>query len=126
MKIFPFFITISMKIKSKNQNFLNFIPVTAFEWYISDESKKVIIKRPKFDNPVLKKYVVPYFKKPYFEVKLDEFGSFVWQKIDGNKNIYEISNELKNHFGEKVEPVYDRVSRFIKHLRQQRMVKYKD
>ncbi|MFC2088332.1 PqqD family protein [Calditrichota bacterium] len=114
-----------MKRNSKNQNFLNFIPLTSFNWYVSEETKKVIIQRPKFDNPLLKKYIVPFFKKPFFEVKLDEFGSFVWQKIDGQKTIYEIANELKNQYGQKVDPVYDRVSRFIKHLRQQRMVDYK-
>ena len=29
-------------------------------------------------------------------IKLDEYGSFVWQQIDGKKSIYEIGKELGN------------------------------
>lgn len=115
-----------MKSNKKQENFLEYIPVTNFEWRISEETKKVIVERPKFDNSLLKKYLLPYFKNQNFDVKLDDFGSFVWQKIDGEKNIYEIALELEKEFGEKVNPVYDRLSRFIKHLHQQRFVIYKD
>jgi len=109
----------------KENNFLEFVPIKKFNWRISEETNKVIVERPKFDNSLLKKYLVPYLKKPHFDVKLDEFGSYVWQQIDGEKTVYEISNNLKNEFGEKVEPIYDRVSQFIKHLQQQRFINYK-
>ena len=114
-----------MKSEKKSKNFLEFIPVRNFNWSISEETAKVVVERPKFDNAILKKYLLPYFKKQNFDVKLDDFGSFVWQKIDGEKNIYEIALELEKEFGEEVQPVYDRISQFIKHLRQQRFVEYK-
>jgi hypothetical protein len=69
---------------------------------------------------------LPYFKKKYFDVKLDDFGSFVWKQIDGQKNVYQIAIELEQEFGEKVHPVYERISQFIKQLRQQNFVLYKD
>lgn len=109
----------------KKQNYLEFIPKRNFKWYVSPETNKVIIERPKFDNALLKKYVVPLFKKPIFEIKLDEFGSFVWQQIDGEKPIYQIANLLKQKYGKDAEPVYERVSQFIKNLRQQRMIDFK-
>lgn len=115
-----------MKSEQKKKNFLEFIPIRNFEWHVSEETKKVVVERPKFDNTILKKYLLPYFKKQNFDVKLDDFGSFVWQQIDGEKNIYEIALELEKEFGEKVNPVYDRLSQFIKHLYQQRFVLYKD
>jgi len=115
-----------MKTEKKQENFLEYIPITNFKWRISEETQKVIVERPKFDNTFLKKYFLPYFKKQNFDVKLDDFGSFVWQKIDGEKNIYEIALELEKEFGEKVKPVYERLSQFIKHLHQQRFVLYKD
>lgn len=115
-----------MNADKKKENFLEYIPVTNFKWRISKETKKVIVERPKFDNTILKKYLLPYFKKQNFDVKLDDFGSFVWQKIDGEKNIYEIALELEKEYGEKVQPVYDRLSQFIKHLYQQRFVFYKN
>ncbi len=113
-------------MKKKKQNYLEFIPERNFQWHVSPETNKVIIERPKFDNALLKKFIVPFFEKPIFEIKLDDFGSYVWQHMDGNKNIFEISNILKEKFGEKVDPVYDRVCRYIKHLRQQRMISFKN
>ena len=114
-----------MKSENKQENFLEYIPITNFKWRISEETNKVVVERPKFDNAILKKYLLPYFKKQNFDVKLDDFGSFVWQKIDGEKNIYQIALELDKEFGEKVQPVYERLSEFIKHLHQQRFVLYK-
>jgi len=114
-----------MKSENKKENFLEYIPITNFKSRISEETNKVIVERPKFDNAILKKYLLPYFKKQNFDVKLDDFGSFVWQKIDGEKNIYQIALELEKEFGEKVEPVYERLAQFIKHLHQQRFVLYK-
>jgi hypothetical protein len=114
-----------MNKEKKSKNFLEFIPVRNFKWYVSNETNKVVVERPKFDNAILKKYLLPYFKKQNFDVKLDEFGSFVWQQMDSRKNVYEIANDLEKEFGEKVQPVYERLSKFIKHLYQQRFVKYK-
>ena len=114
-----------MKSENKQENFLEFIPVRNFNWRISEETNKVVVERPKFDNALLKKYLLPYLKKQNFDVKLDDFGSFVWQQIDGEKNIYEIAIKLEKGFGEKVHPVYERLSQFIKHLYQQRFVLYK-
>ena len=115
-----------MKTINKQENFLEYIPVANFNWRVSEETKKVVVERPKFDNAILKKYLLPYFKKQNFDVKLDDFGSFVWQQIDGEKNIYEIANVLEKKYGEKVQPVYERISQFIKHLYQQRFVLYKN
>ena len=105
-----------MKSENKQENFLEYIPVANFNWRVSEETKKVVVERPKFDNAILKKYLLPYFKKQNFDVKLDDFGSFVWQQIDGEKNIYEIANVLEKKYGKKVQPVYERISQFIKHF----------
>ena len=115
-----------MKSEKKSKNFLEFIPVGNFNWSISEETGKVVVERPKFDNPFLKKYLLPYFKKQNFNVNLDEFGSYVWQQIDGEKNVYEIANILEKKYGDKIQPVYERTSQFIKHLYQQRFVLYKN
>ena len=115
-----------MKTNKKQENFLEFVPVRNFNWTLSEETNKVVVERPKFDNAFLKKNLLPYFKKQNFNVNLDEFGSYVWQQIDGEKNIYEIANVLEKKYGEKVQPVYERISQFIKHLYQQRFVLYKN
>ena len=42
--------------KNKQENFLEYVPVTNFKWRISEETHRVIVERPKFDNAILKKY----------------------------------------------------------------------
>lgn len=110
-----------MKKKSKI-NYLDYIPVQKFEWYIDESTAKVVIKREKFDNKLLQKFFSPRLKKTYFEIKLDDFGTLVWTNCDGKKSILQISDILKDKFGEQVEPVYERVSMFIKRLEQERIV----
>ena len=50
-------------------------------------------------------------------VCLDELGSFVWQQIDGNINIEEIGRRVEERFGERSNPVYERLMKYFKILR---------
>lgn len=56
---------------------------------------------------ILKKPKVSY-------IHLDELGSFVWKLMDGNRDILSIGKDVKEHFGEACEPLYERLSTFIK------------
>lgn len=49
-------------------------------------------------------------------IHLDELGSCVYRNIDGVKSIYEIGLAVKEEQGEKAEPLYERLSDFIKQL----------
>lgn len=57
------------------------------------------------------------FKRPKVSyVHLDENGSFVWPLIDGESDITAIGVKVKEHFGEKAEPLYERLAQFFKVL----------
>jgi hypothetical protein len=43
-------------------------------------------------------------------------GSCVWKLIDGKKNIYELGENLKLQFGEKCEPIYNRLIMYLRYL----------
>ena len=56
-------------------------------------------------------------KKPKISyIHLEEFGSFVWLAIDGKRDITAIGELVREHFGEKAEPLYERLSTYIKML----------
>ncbi len=59
-------------------------------------------------------------------VHLDEHGSFVWPLIDGEKDITEIGVSVKEHFGEKCEPLYERLARFFQILKSYNFITFKD
>ena len=57
------------------------------------------------------------FKKPKVShIHLDKMGSFIWPLMDGDKDIVKIGEIVKEHFGEKAEPLYERLATFFKIL----------
>ena len=50
-------------------------------------------------------------------IKLDDLGSFVFQHIDGVRTIGQLALLVKEEFGEKAEPLYDRLVQYMQILR---------
>jgi phage-related protein len=71
---------------------------------------------------MLVKYLLPHLKKRDFKIKLDEFGSCVWQQIDDRKTVMQIGGHLKEQFGEQVEPVYERLGMFVNLLARRNFI----
>ena len=63
---------------------------------IANKIMQVLLKRPKVSF-----------------IHLDEMGSFIWQKIDGKKNVFAIGKVVKKHFGENAEPLYERLAQYF-------------
>ncbi len=51
-------------------------------------------------------------------ITMDEFGSFVFQQIDGRKTVREIGEILEAQYGDRVKPLYERLSLFMEMLEQ--------
>lgn len=67
------------------------------------------------------------FKKPrYSFIKLDEYGSFVWQKIDGKKSIYEIGKELQAVHEGAATQLYERLSQYFAILERNKYIVFKE
>lgn len=49
-------------------------------------------------------------------ITMDEFGSFVFQQIDGRKTVRQIGETLEAQYGDRVKPLYERLSLFIEML----------
>ena len=85
------------------------------EYNIKFEEKegKIFLLEPRFRNRFFSKHVLPRMKHPYVKIALDEFGTYVWKRINGRKTVYEIGEELTSEFGSQVEPVYQRLGLFV-------------
>lgn len=106
-----------MSNKQKGDNLLDFIPVRNEKILFSaDENGKVTLEIE--NKGLFNKIAQKLFKKPKISyVHLDDMGSFIWPVIDGKKDICEIGKEVKEHFGEKAEPLYERLCKYIKILK---------
>jgi hypothetical protein len=101
-------------------NLLELIPVRAVEWKKSEEL--VVLLKPKFKHPFLVKNLLPRLKKPHYKIKLDEIGSYFWENCDGQKNVKDIAELHQRKFGERVEPLYDRISMFLQSLEKNGLI----
>jgi hypothetical protein len=106
-------------------NLLDLIPVKNIEWQKNKEGLIVLLK-PKLKNPFLAKHLLPRLKNPYYRIKLDAVGSFIWELCDGDSTVRELGMKLKDKFKDKVEPLYDRLSLFLQDLEKNHFIYYKN
>lgn len=111
------------KNKKTNINLLELTPVRINEHEEVDGLINILI--PKFKREFMKK-IIPKNKPKDIRVKLDELGSATWLAMDGNKTVLKIVEELKEGFGEKIEPAVDRVSKFINGLYANNLLYFKE
>jgi hypothetical protein len=76
------------------------------------EGGLVTLLRPKFVSPWLG-WLQAMLSKPVFRVKLDEVGSFLWLQVDAERTVAEVCVQMEAHFGERVQPVEERVLTFV-------------
>ncbi len=111
--------------KEKQQiNLLELIPVKNLDWEKQDDGIIVLLK-PKFKHPFLKKHVLSRLKRPFYRVKLDDVGSFIWEQCDGKTPVKHVAQSLKEEFGEKIEPLHDRLALFLQHLERNHFIVFK-
>ncbi len=99
-----------------NENFLERIPKRkeSIKW-TADE--KGIVTLEIENKGVFNRIAQKLFKKPRISyIHLDENGSFIWQLIDGNKDLTEIGKLVDEHFGEAAHPLYERLAKFCQIL----------
>ncbi len=109
---------------AKRENFLDYVPKhnSLFEY---QDNKAGNIEVKVHNKGFFNKIAQLLFKKPkYSFIELDEFGSFVWRQMNGERNIYEIGELVKAKFGDKAEPLYERLCGFIKILHKNHYVVY--
>ncbi|MCI8307716.1 MAG: PqqD family protein [Lachnospiraceae bacterium] len=57
------------------------------------------------------------FKKPRISyIHLDEMGNFIWPLINGRRTVYDISMLVSEEFGQKAEPLYNRLIQYLINL----------
>lgn len=115
----------SMKKNNSKENFLEKVPVrkAGLGWSQGDDGMVTLEMENKgIANRIAQKLL----KKPKVSfIHLDENGSFIWPLIDGERDIFEIGKHVEAHFGEKANPLYERLSQYFKILEKYGFVEFK-
>lgn len=101
---------------SASENYLERKPKRSDKISWSTDKKGIVtldIENTGIMNRIAQKLL---YKPKVTHIHLDEMGSFVWPLLDGEKNIIELGEYVKEEFGEKAEPLYERLAKFFEIL----------
>lgn len=105
-----------MAKKKTSENYLERRPCRkeGLSWQSQEDGKiTLVIENRGFFNRLFQ----VLFKKPKQSfIHLDEMGSFLWPKMDGEKDILALGEEVKAAFGEQAEPLYERLAKYVQIL----------
>ncbi len=114
-----------MKKTKIKANLLEKIPVRNSEIDFKTDENGIItleIENKGIFNRIAQKLL----KKPKISyIHLDEMGSFIWNIIDGHSSILTLGDKVKEHFGEKAEPLYERLAKYCQILESYRFIELK-
>ncbi|MFC2131853.1 PqqD family protein [Bacteroidota bacterium] len=113
------------KKKESEHNYLELTPIRNHE-HEDREDGMINVLVPKFSSNFSKKHINKHLKYPYIKANLDEFGTETWLLMNGKTNVKEIGQKLIDKFGEKIDPVYDRLTKFLTELHKNNFITFKE
>ncbi|MEG0074844.1 MAG: PqqD family protein [Eubacterium sp.] len=115
----------SKKEKKPKENYLDMRPFVNPEFKLKTNDDGIIViemKNKGFYNKLAQKI----FNKPAVSnITLDEYGTFIFNQMDGVKNIYEISKLVDEKFGESAHPLLERLVKYFRILKNNDFICYK-
>lgn len=107
----------------KDANYLDLRPTKSYDHKDLEEGTVGVLV-PKFGNWFTKTFFLPFSKADVVVIKLDKFGSETWKLIDGKRDVGEICKILLDIFGDDIQPVEERITRFLTTLYEQRLISF--
>ena len=111
--------------KKKSENYLDFIPIfnPKNDWSAGEDGIVTIhMVHHGFYAAIAQKF----FHTPRVShIKLDEYGSFLWQQIDGQRTVGQLAQRMKEQFGDGAEPLYDRLVKYMQILRNNEFILFR-
>ncbi len=90
-------------------------------WTLS-ESGEVIIDME--NKGITNRIAQKFFKRPKVShITLEGMGSFIFTCIDGKRSVFEIGKLVKEKYGQEAEPLYERLSVYMKRLEELHFIK---
>ena len=109
----------------KQENFLNYIPVISEKnsWDADAGGRVTIhmVHRGFYATIAQKVFHTPRVS----HIKLDEYGSFLWKRINGERTVGQLAQQLKEQFGDQAEPLYDRLVKYMQILRNNEFILFR-
>lgn len=113
-----------MRKKKESENYLDFIPVRNPDFAFRTDDAGIVTVLVEWTG-FYHRLAQRFFHRPRVsEVKLDAYGSFIWLQIDGEKNVFEVSEAFQSHF-EHPENGMTRLIQFLEIMRNHHLIAWK-
>ena len=113
-----------MMKKKEKANYLDFIPVRNPElaWETGEDGMIVLLVP---HNGLMERLTQKLLRKPKLSyIHMEQFGSFIWPLIDGQRTVYEIGLLVREAFGQDAEPLFERLATYFEILKQNRYISF--
>ncbi|MFC1610336.1 PqqD family protein [Myxococcota bacterium] len=95
-------------------------PQRVCEWL--EEEQQVALLVPRFGRSRVGRTLERWTRASPYRVHLDEIGTFVWRRCDGQTRVSDIAGAMQEEFGDEIEPVEERLVQFLQQLLRGRFV----
>ena len=106
----------------KKENYLDYVPLVNPQNSWSEDEQGVVtihmVHRGFYDRLAQKFFHTPRVS----HIKLDEYGSFLWKELDGRRSVGQLAQRMKEQFGDKAEPLYDRLVHYMQILHNNKFI----
>jgi hypothetical protein len=107
----------------RRENYLDYIPVVKSDW---DDGENGLVTVHMVHRGFYAWVAQKFFHRPRVShIDLDTLGSFVFRHIDGQRTVGDLAELVKAEFGEAAEPLYDRLVQYLKILRNNGFIDYR-
>ncbi|MBR4707878.1 MAG: PqqD family protein [Pseudobutyrivibrio sp.] len=107
---------------TNKDNYLDYVySVNGDLTWTCNESGEVIIDME--NKGITNRIAQKFFKRPKVShITLEGMGSFIFTCIDGKRSVYEIGKLVKEKYGQEAEPLYERLSVYVKRLEELKFI----
>jgi len=105
------------------ENVLDKVPYRRVKGKTVDGKVRVVM--PKFSKPWKLKAARTLSLPEEVTINLDARSSAAWKIMDGKRTVREIGEAMHDEFGEKIEPLYPRLSYLLRIMEQNGLIGYR-
>lgn len=108
--------------KKKSDNFLLYVPKKKHTTWEERKGKVFLIFH---HDKLIERFMRWLVKKPTVtDIELDDMASFVWKLIDGQKTMGQIMDKMREKYGDKCEPLEERLGMYISYLNRRGWISF--
>lgn len=111
--------------KARHIDFKDLTPIRKFEHEVRpDGGVNVLVL--KFKGNIIGPFLQKFARSKYIRAELDEIGSAAWLLMDGTNKVDDMAKLLDEDFGEKIEPVYERLLLFLRSMHNNKFIYFQE